>query len=341
MISGSYTGNGIDNRTIAGLGFRPEVVIVMSSNGTAIRTSTLSGDATKIGTISGGVLTDVIQSLTGDGFTIGTSSYANSNAVTYHWVAFGAGDHLDVGAYTGNGTSQTINNVGFQAETVFTFAQFGYHTLFRTSQSASTFDLSNSAAYTGGITSFGADGFSVGNSLSVNQSTIAYHYFAFNESTNYFKTGSYTGNGADNRNITGVGFESEFLITKATSANSFAIGKTESTGYNVDANVAGATNQIQALQSDGFQVGTDPTVNQNTTSYMYMAWRQNDAALIVDTSSTISDGITTSINNLRANMGADGRISLREAILATNATRNVMEQRIKSSSKSKDLGLKH
>ena len=160
-------------------------------------------------------------------------------------------------------------------------------------------------------------------STTTNQSSSAYHYFAFNETSSYFKTGTYTGTGADNRNVTGVGFESEFVIVKATSVNAFAIGKTESTGYNTDANVAGATNQLQALQSDGFQVGTDANVNQNTTSYMYLAWRQHDAALIVDTASTANDGTTSSINNLRANMGADGKISLREAILAANATRNV------------------
>ncbi len=323
FISGSYTGNGVDNRTIAGIGFRPEVVIVMSGNGTAIRTSTMSGDTTKIGGAFTAVTSDILQSLTGDGFTVGTSAYANANGTTYHWVAYGAGDNLDVGRYTGNGTSQTISTIGFQSETAFVFGEGGTQVVFRTNQSANTFDLSNNGAFASAITAIGADSFAVGNSSSTNQSSTAYHYFAFNEATSYFKTGTYTGNGVDNRNITGVGFESEFLITKATSVNSFAIGKTESTGYNTDANVAGAINQLQALQSDGFQVGTDATVNQNGTSYMYLAWRQHDAPLIVDTTSDTSNGTTTSINALRANRGADGRISLREAIAATNATRNV------------------
>ena len=42
--------------------------------------------------------------------------------------------------------------------------------------------------------------------------------------------------------------------------------------------------------------------------------------LVVDTASDVSDGTVTSINNLVNNRGADGRISLREAIAATNAT---------------------
>ena len=45
-------------------------------------------------------------------------------------------------------------------------------------------------------------------------------------------------------------------------------------------------------------------------------------ALVVDTSSDVSDGDTTSIAALRANKGIDGFISLREAIAATNNTTN-------------------
>ena len=44
------------------------------------------------------------------------------------------------------------------------------------------------------------------------------------------------------------------------------------------------------------------------------------SVLVVDTVSDAVDGTTTSITNLTNNRGADGRISLREAILATNAT---------------------
>lgn len=47
------------------------------------------------------------------------------------------------------------------------------------------------------------------------------------------------------------------------------------------------------------------------------------AALVVDTTSDVADGTTTSISALLANRGADGRISLREAILAANNTANV------------------
>ncbi len=323
LISGSYTGNGIDDRTIAGLGFRAEVIFIMSSNGTVIRTATMSGDSTKVGGSATSVISNAIQSMTSDGFTIGTSTLTNTNGVTYHWVAFGAGDNLDVGMYTGNGTSQNVNNLGFQAETAFVLGESGSQLVFRNSQNANTFDLSNNGPYASGITSLNANSFSVGSSTATNQSSIAYHYFALNETSSYFKTGTYTGNGSDNRNITGVGFESEFVIVKATSTNNFAIGKTESTGYNTDANVAGSTNQIQALQSDGFQVGTDGTTNSSGVSYQYLAFRQNDVPLFVTTTADTTGGTTSSTLALRANQGGDNAISLREAITAANATRNV------------------
>ena len=230
---------------------------------------------------------------------------------------------MDVGQYTGNGTSQTINNVGFQAETAFVLGESGSQTVFRTNQNANTFDLSNNGSYASSITSLDANSFAVGSSVATNQNAINYHYFAFNDNSNYFKTGAYTGNGVDDRNITGVGFESEFIIVKATSTNNYAIGKTESTGYNVNANVAGATNQTQALQSDGFQVGSDAAVNQNGVNFMYLAWKQNDVPLFVTTTADTTGGTTTSTLALRASQGGDNAISLREAILAANATRNV------------------
>ena len=141
--------------------------------------------------------------------------------------------------------------------------------------------------------------------------------------------GTYTGNGVDNRNITGVGFESEFLTARAVSGANYVPFKTESTGYNVDGTIyvdgtGNYTNSIQALQTDGFQVGSDNEINANGATYAYFAFKQKDAPLIVDTTSdsnTSSD--TSSINALRASRGADGKISLREAITATNATRNV------------------
>ncbi len=161
QVSGPTHGNGIDNRTIAGLGFRAEVIFVMSANGTVLRTSTLSGDASKIGGSATGLTADLVQSITGDGFTIGTNSLVNTNGVTYRWMAFGAGDHLDLGTYTGNGTSQTVSGAGFQGETTFIVGAGAQQTMIRTNQSTSTFDLTNAAGIANGLTAYTTDGFTV------------------------------------------------------------------------------------------------------------------------------------------------------------------------------------
>src|SRR5881396_3043162 len=49
FASGSYTGDGIDNRIIAALGFRPDVVIIKGNTAQlgVIRTATMVGDASK------------------------------------------------------------------------------------------------------------------------------------------------------------------------------------------------------------------------------------------------------------------------------------------------------
>ncbi len=231
-------------------------------------------------------------------------------------------DNLDVGLYTGNGTSQTVSNVGFQAEFRLRLWRVRKSNCVPHQSELEYLRPFEQRSNAGGITSFGSDNFAVGNSTATNQNAINYHYFAFNDNTNYFRTGTYTGNGADNRNITGVGFESEFVIVKATSTNNFAIGKTESTGYNVDANVAGSTNQLQLCSPTVFKlVSILPSTRMVLrTCISHEAER---CAAVCD----YNRGYYQRYNHFELqparNQGGDSAISLREAITAANATRNV------------------
>ena len=86
VISGSYTGNATDGRSITGVGFQPDVVIVKSaSTGIAVlRTSSMSGDNTKPMTGATALTANQIQSLTSDGFTVGTDSAVNASSTTYY-----------------------------------------------------------------------------------------------------------------------------------------------------------------------------------------------------------------------------------------------------------------
>ena len=64
------------------------------------------------------------------------------------------------------------------------------------------------------IPTLGADGFTVGNDVRVNRDGTTYHYVAWNQIPGKMDVGTYTGNGADNRNIAGVGFQPDFLMVQ-------------------------------------------------------------------------------------------------------------------------------
>ncbi|MEZ6078125.1 MAG: hypothetical protein R3C56_21360 [Pirellulaceae bacterium] len=293
-----------------------------------MKTSAMAGDASKAMTGNNALQTNRIQALTGDGFEIGNHSAVNQSGQTYHWIAFGAGSDIDVGAYTGNAATQAVTGIGFSPEMVWSLNAAAQSVRWESSLSTATFDFNQTSYGTAGFTSLNADGFTVDSSTALNGSGNTVYYIAFNQNADYFSLNTYVGNSVNNRNITGVGFEPELVFVRETTGSNFVDLKTESSGYNT--NVAGGfgnfgqtyANYIKALQSDGFQVGTDPDENASGRTYAYFAFKQHDAPLIVDTTSDTSDGTVTSINALRANKGADGKISLREAIAAANATHN-------------------
>jgi hypothetical protein len=165
MVTGTYVGTGVDNRTFAGLGFRPEVVIIMQpGNGTTtpayIKTSTMAGDASKSMYDATVLQANYIQTLNGQGFEVGTA--LNTNAATYHWLAFGAGDQIDVGAYTGNSSTQTISNVGFNPDMLFAMSASTQSARWESSLSTNMYDFYTGNYGTAGITGFNADGFTLG-----------------------------------------------------------------------------------------------------------------------------------------------------------------------------------
>ena len=89
------------------------------------------------------------------------------------------------------------------------------------------------------------------------------------------KVGTYTGDGVDGTNITGVGFRPDLVIVKG-GAN-FAVFRTkemtgDATGY-LGTNIALLADAIQEILNDGFQVGTHATVNAAATTYYYIAIR--------------------------------------------------------------------
>jgi hypothetical protein len=100
--------------------------------------------------------------------------------------------------------------------------------------------------------------------------------------------GSYIGDGTDDRDIPGVGFAPKYVIIKGNLGQR-AIHKVDSLAGDSTLNFINAINfpdGIQALQADGFQVGTTLPANGNTSNHFWMAFRgASDNSLPVELSS--------------------------------------------------------
>jgi len=116
---GSYTGNGTNDRAVASVGFQPDLVWVKPITAVAgtSRPATLLGDSSQffLNTANG---IGRIKSLTGDGFTVGTTAEVNASANTYRYMAWQrpvsagivSGDIVDSGGSTVASPSFAMNN---------------------------------------------------------------------------------------------------------------------------------------------------------------------------------------------------------------------------------------
>jgi hypothetical protein len=281
VASGSYTGNGVDGRAITGVGFQPDLVIVKSDDNAGvaeIRTSTMTGDLTKPMTGNAALTANLIQSLTADGFTLGNGAAVNKNGSAFHWVAMRSyTGHMALGSYTGNGTSKSITGLGFSPEHAIVLPAANTAAVQRMNGMTRTFTFGADTGSTTGITSLDSTGFSVGNSTSVNTNAATYHYIAWNQDVDEMQTSSYTGTGASH-SITGVGFQPAFVMVHANDTTTGRAGAMRSSSLAGSASqlftaTANESLGITALQSDGFQVGTSATVDNNGTTYHYVAFK--------------------------------------------------------------------
>jgi hypothetical protein len=281
VASGSYTGTGVDNRAITGVGFQPDVVIVKSDDNSGvaeIRTSTMTGDNTKPMSGATALTTNLIQSLTSDGFTLGNDNAVNRNGRAYHWVAMKSySGHMALGTYTGNGTSKSITGLGFSPEYAIVLPAANQTAVQRMSAMTRTFTFGADTGITTGITSLDSNGFSVGNSATVNSNAATYHYIAWNEDVDEMDTSAYTGTGASHA-ISGVGFQPAFVMVHANDTTTGRAGAMRSSAMSGTASqlFTATTNEstgITALGSGSFTVGTSTTVNNNGTTYDYVAFK--------------------------------------------------------------------
>lgn len=91
--TGTYVGNGIDNRDIdigVNLAAKSNVwVIVKQNGGSAAKHHFEYGQGDLSMDFGAGTdLADVIQTFTATGFQVGVSSYVNTNTILYRYIAF-------------------------------------------------------------------------------------------------------------------------------------------------------------------------------------------------------------------------------------------------------------
>ena len=281
LVTGTYVGSGVDNRQITGVGFQPDVVMIKTAQGRVgiIRTSTMSGDRAKILGNTGALAANLIQSMDADGFTVGTDNRVNNSGDAYYWVAMKTGSDLHVGTYVGNGVdNRSISGVGLQPVWVITLGD-GSDSVFRPGPAAgdtSYLMTGNGQSRLTDIQALQADGFQVGSNADVNESGTTFHYIAWAAST-LVSTGSYVGNGADNRSIAGIGFQPLVAWIKRSDGQAAVWRPASLSGDSTLywASTGATSNRIQALQADGFQVGTQAQVNNNGSTYYYLALRDS------------------------------------------------------------------
>ena len=188
MTMGTYTGNGAVSRSIAGAGFSPEYVNVLSAAANTPRGRT-TGMTTGFRFDSSTGATNTISSLDVDGFTVGVNADTNTNGTVYHWIAWNeTAGQVEKGSYAGDGTGPTaVTGVGF--EPYYLQLRANDVTTGRPAVARSQVNLFDSLRFDAtanegdAITAIQSDGFQVGANGDVNASGVTYHYVAFKDST--------------------------------------------------------------------------------------------------------------------------------------------------------------
>ncbi|MGH2965982.1 MAG: DUF7483 domain-containing protein [Solirubrobacterales bacterium] len=283
VASGSYTGNLTDNRNITGVGFQPDAVIVKGNTAqvAVMRTSTMSGDATKPLSGATALSTSRIKALQSDGFQVGTNAQVNSLSTTYYWTAFKASaGHMTLGSYTGTGVNRSITGLGYSPEYVMVMSAGASNAVQRMSAMTRSFRFDADTGSTTGVTSLDSDGFSLGTDSQVNTNGTAYHYAAFNQCSADMTSFSYTGDGTASKSVTGVGFQPNYLIVHAndTATARAGVHKPTAVSGTGSLNFSAATNLsngITGLSSDGFLVGNNAATNTTGIAYDYVAFKDD------------------------------------------------------------------
>lgn len=189
------------------------------------------------------------------------------------------------GSYTGTGVSLAVTGLGFRPQLIILkdIAGFsnsdpiigwsGMTTSVGATPAATIFDPSTTPA-TNLITGYDTDGFTVGTNGSVNTIGRTYNYVAIAGSSAEVITGNYVGDGTDDRDIS-IGGTPRFLFVRRRGSTTRVVLKMDTMptdeSHGLGAAAVFDTDQVQDIISGGFRVGTNAAVNNNTSTYDYIA----------------------------------------------------------------------
>lgn len=304
--TGTYAGNssGVD-RAITGIGFQPEVVILKTSASSTVNNffkipSMPSGESAPFGH-GAAMVSDAIKTLDSDGFTVGTYGNVNTTGVDVYWTAIGGtSSHIASGSYTGDGTDDrdVVTGLSFQPDYVSVKAENTRNHVFTTKDAPSdtTLIYTNAASVSNAIQVLNSDGFQIGTSVYANQNAVVYYWFALKTISGIFETGNYTGNGVNPTDITAVSFLGDSMLI-GSNVTRYGVYKNSSMGATEAASVTYgsglATTFITAFLSNGFTVTGNSQVNQNTSTYYWMVFKDATASVTIDINDTfvLSDSV--------------------------------------------------
>ena len=203
----------------------------------------------------------------------------NAAGVTYHWTALKAANgRMALGTYTGDGVDNRRFNVGFRPVYTMILAADSRVAVqrFGTQSGDASLGFSAGGTIAGAIRSVDNSSFYIGTANEVNRSNKAYHYVSFAATPGTITAGSYTGNGADARSVSGLGMWPYTMFVAGPGSGRSPVARFASMIGDLSAPAsadAALPNAIQAASNDGFETGTDASVNAPGLPYHWVAFQ--------------------------------------------------------------------
>lgn len=207
--------------------------------------------------------------------------------------------------WTGNGAVRTITGVGFKSQVVLYGAAGTNGMAIKIGNMGGTKSLFNNGAFYGdAMMLMTDDGFVLGPSVVANQNLVKYFALCFQdggfgEDCFSIKQFTFLGTGIDNVDlVVAASFQPEIVLLMSNGAINVYRTNLEAGDSSIPLNnSATVTNWIQALNSDGFEIGTTVNVIQ-TLIYGLAIKNLSFLSAILKIATFVASGSTTSITGL-------------------------------------------